>query len=418
MSVILHSDLNNFYASCECLLNPALAGKPVAVCGKVSERHGIVLAKNYLAKAQGIKTGMTVVEARSKSKDIVFVEPHHDIYMYYSQKVKNIYRQYTDKIESFGIDEAWLDVTESVKAFGDGEKIAQEIRRRVKEEIGLTVSIGVSFNKTFAKLGSDLKKPDAVSVISKQNYQDVVWKLPVESLLGVGKATTSKLNKIGIWTIGSLAKFDIRIIKDKLGKCGEQIWNWANGEDFDPVKKDNEFEEVKSVGNSTTFYRDIDDYNDIVTLICMLSESVVYRMKKYNVGYAKTLHLSLITNDLSHYGMQSAFTNPTMSSNDLIALATKIYRDNFVSLGKIRGIGVSVSNFIKEEQLLITTMQQQRDKNEHIDKAIESLRSRYGNSAIKRGLLLFDKRFDQIEINGANITAQNLGLQSTSIHQT
>lgn len=418
MPVILHSDLNNFYASCECLLNPELAGLPVAVCGKMSDRHGVVLAKNYIAKKLGVTTGMTVVEARTKASNIVFVEPHHDTYLYYSKRVKDIYRRYTDKIESFGIDEAWLDVTESVKSFGDGEKLANEIRERVKEEIGLTVSIGVSFNKTFAKLGSDLKKPDAVSVVSKENYKDVVWNLPVESLLGVGRATTKKLNDIGIWTVGSLARFDIKIIKHKLGKCGEQIWNWANGEDYDPVKKDNEHEEIKSVGNSTTFYRDIDDYNDLVTLICMLSESVVARMKKYDVGYAKTLHLSLVKSDLTRYGAQSAFVNPTMSSNDLISLALDIYNKNFKGVSPIRGVGVSVSNFIKEEQMLILNMQEKRNKNEKVDKAVESLRSRFGNSSIKRGLLLLDRRYDQMQINGANITSQNLGIQPSSTHQT
>ena len=208
MRVILHADLNNFYASVEMKLNPSLEGKFVGVCGNAENRHGIILAKSENAKKLGVKTGMTINEAKKLCPDLVLVEAKHSHYTAYSKLVKNIYREYTDKIESFGIDECWLDVTDSVKMFGSGEKIADILRERVKSELGLTISVGVSFNKVFAKLGSDLKKPDGTTVISTDNYKEKVWRLPVEDLLFVGKSTAQKLKKINVKTIGDLANID------------------------------------------------------------------------------------------------------------------------------------------------------------------------------------------------------------------
>ena len=218
MRVILHADLNNFYASVETKLNPELEGKNVGVCGNVENRHGIILAKSEGAKKLGVKTGMTINDAKRFCPDIVLVEAKHSHYTAYSKLVKDIYRKYTDRIESFGIDECWLDVTESQKLFGSGEQIADLIRERVKAEIGLTVSVGVSFNKVFAKLGSDLKKPDGTTVISIDNYKEKVWKLPVEDLLFVGKSTASKLKKINVKTIGDLAQIDVKYLEKHFGK--------------------------------------------------------------------------------------------------------------------------------------------------------------------------------------------------------
>lgn len=408
MRVILHSDLNNFYASCECLLRPELKGLPVVVCGKIENRHGVVLAKNGLAKSCGVKTGMTLYEARKLLPNLEAVEANHDLYLKYSRLVKKIYGDYTDRIESFGIDEAWLDVTESVKLFGSGETIAELIRKRVKEEIGLTVSIGVSYNKIFAKLGSDIKKPDAITVINKENYKDVVWRLPVSDMLYVGRATTKKLNALGIYNIGQLAKFSREILRQKLGKWGDYLWDYANGNDNSMVCKIGESDDVKSVGNSVTYYRDMEDAEDVKALIYMLAESVAYRMKKSCVGRAKTLHISVVDSELSHYGMQCAFMCPTNLSNEIATTAIELYLKHYSHIKKVRGVGVSVSNFVKEEQLLIGESQQQKEKLLRLDNTIEDIRRRFGRRSVCRALTKVDARLQDVEINGANITSRVL----------
>ena len=275
--IIIHSDLNNFYASVERTLHPELSGKPVAVCGSKEERHGIVLAKCEIAKRYGVKTGDTVWQAERKCPGIVIVPPHFDEYMKYSRKVKAIYARYTDLIESYGIDECWLDLTRSTRVFPpfadmkvtvDGEEyftdgylrfLGDTVRTAVKKELGLTVSCGVSFNKVFAKLGSDLKKPDGTSVISKLNYKSVINPLPVEDLLLVGKATKEKLRGMGLTTIGRLATADDDTIKRIFGKFGETLLKYARGDDEDEVKHMDDKREYKSIGNSCTYREDITD---------------------------------------------------------------------------------------------------------------------------------------------------------------
>lgn len=396
--VILHSDLNNFYASCECLLHPEHKGKPLVVCGRIEDRHGIVLAKNQLAKNAGVKTGMTIYECKKLLPDIITVLPNHKLYEEYSKKVKKIYLDYTDKVESFGIDEAWLDVSDCIKMFGSGESIAEEIRIRVKEEIGLTVSIGVSFNKVFAKLGSDMKKPDAITIITKDNYKELVWKLPVEELLFVGRATKEKLNNLGVKTIGHLANFSLPILKSKFGKVGEKLWGYANGLDLERVRNISEEEEIKSVGNSITFYRDIYNIEDIEMLFYYLSESVSERMKSAGLNFAKTLHISVIDKSLGHYSHQTSLPYPTSCSKDFAECATKLFKEK-INLGMgIRGVGVSVGNFIDSEQLLIGDAQQCKEKNLAIDKTMEELRHRFGDGAISRAIILKDRRLSERKI--------------------
>lgn len=408
VSVIFHSDLNNFYASCECLVRPELAGKPVVVCGKIEDRHGIVLAKNNLAKGMGVKTGMTLFEAEKVAPNLQKVVANHDLYLKYSKLVKKIYYEYTDRVESFGIDEAWLDVTESVKLFGGAEKLANEIRERIKNEIGLTVSIGVSFNKIFAKLGSDLKKPDAVTIITKENYKDVVWKLPINALLYVGKKTERKLNELGIWTIGAIARFDEKILKAKLGKWGEMLYAYANGYDNSPVLKYNESSDMKSVGNSVTYYRDLEKIEDIKALLYVIAESVSFRMKKHAVGKAKTLHLSVVDENLEHFGKQVPFSVPTNLSSVIAKTAIECFEQNFGYIKKVRGLGISVCNFVTEEQLLISSDQQKLDKQLKLDNTIEDIRRRFGRRSVSRALTIVDKRMLDLEINGANITTHTL----------
>ncbi len=400
MRKILHSDLNNFYASVECLLDPSLEGFPVVVCGKTEDRHGIVLAKNMIAKRAGIKTGMVLFEAKKLCPDLKCVEARHDMYLKYSRAVRKIYLEYTDQVEPFGIDEAWLDVTTSPKCGGDAYLIAEEIRRRVKEEIGLTVSIGVSFNKVFAKLGSDLKKPDAVSVISKQNFKDVVWKLPASDLLYVGRATKEKLNKLNIVTIGDLALYDAKILKSKLGKWGEVLRAYARGEDMDPVRKYEEHDEIKSVGNSLTYYRDVRTDDDVYALLTLLAESVSYRMKHDGFKLARTVSLSITTNDLRSK-IRMAKIEPTSLSRDIADGAFKLFKENFSwSEGLIRGLGISVSDFTDHAQMDFSGKEQEREKLTKLESTIEDIRDKFGRNIINKGIVFTDDHMKELDIRG------------------
>lgn len=398
MRKILHSDLNNFYASVECLLNPAIKDLPVVVCGKVSDRHGVVLAKNMIAKKAGVKTGMVLYEAKNLCANLVCVEAHHDLYLKYSRAVKDIYREYTDRVESFGIDEVWLDITTCHKHGGDPVKIADEIRTRVKTEIGLTVSIGVSFNKVFAKLGSDLKKPDAITVINEQNYKDIVWKLPVEDLLYVGRATKNKLNKLTIKTIGDLAKFDKRILKAKLGKWGEVLYTYASGQDTDIVRTSEELDEIKSVGNSLTYYRDLKNDTDVMALLILLSESVSSRMIDYGFKLARTVHLTITKNDLQSVSRMAKMP-PTCLASDIADAAFKLFKQNFKwSDGLVRGLGVCVTDFTKQEQLTIDSSYTQKQKNKNLQDAVETIRRRFGRNIINKAIVYTDDKMVELNI--------------------
>ena len=261
--VILHSDMNNFYASVECAQNSSLKGKPLAVLGDPEARHGIVLAKNYEAKKFNIQTGDTMWQAQKKCPEIVFVPPHYNLYMKYSKAAKEIYSEYTEKIEPYGLDENWLDVTQSRLIFGNGKEIADNLRKRIKSELGITASIGVSFNKIFAKLGSDLKKPDATTVINSTDFKEKIWPLPVSDLLYVGRSTCRKLKSKGINTIGELAGCSPEWLEKMFGKPGIKLWQSANGLDRSPVSDTGEKSIIKSVGNGMTTPRDIITDEDI-----------------------------------------------------------------------------------------------------------------------------------------------------------
>lgn len=250
MRRILHCDANNFYASVECMLDESLRDKYVAVSGNPDKRHGIILAKNQKAKAMGVKTGETIWEAKKKCPELVLVPPQFDEYVKISNRIFDIYCQYTDRVEPFGIDECWLDVTHSTKLFKSAENIAEELRQRIKSEIGITISVGVSFNKIFAKLGSDMKKPDAVTIIDEDNYKQKVWPLDVGDLLMIGRHTQEKLRKIGINTIGDLANAPLKILTDKFGILGEKMRQNANGENDEPVRFYYERPVPKSIGLS------------------------------------------------------------------------------------------------------------------------------------------------------------------------
>jgi len=409
MRKILHSDLNNFYASVECLLNPDLKGYPVVVCGRTEDRHGIVLAKNEIAKKAGIKTGMVLYEAKNLCPNVKCVVAHHDVYLCYSRAVKDIYREYTDRVESFGIDEAWLDITNVSKHGGDAAKIAEEISNRIKTEIGLTVSIGVSFNKVFAKLASDMKKPDAITIVSAENYKEKVWPLPVENLLYVGRKTKIKLKDMAINTIGDLARFDRDILSKKLGKAGEMLSIYARGEDQDVVKTKAEMQEIKSVGNSLTYYRDIKTDQDAFALITLLAESVSTRMISYGFSLARTIHLTIVSNELE-YTTRISKMHPTCLAEQIAKEAFALFKKHFAwGNGLVRGLGVAVSDFCKEEQLSLDNLTYDTQKKKDLQNTIENLRSRFGRNIINKAIIFADKRMQQLNI--VETHTENIGRQ-------
>lgn len=398
MRKILHADLNSFFANVECLLDDTLEGKPVAVTGSVSDRHGVVLAKNQIAKKLGVTTGMTAYQAKKLVPDIVFRETHHDLYIKYSRAVKSIYFEYTDYVESFGIDEAWLDITNCRKYGGDAYKIADEIRKRVKDEIGLTISVGISFNKVFAKLGSDLKKPDAISVIPYDGFEKIIYKLPVENLLYVGRATKKKLNNLTIKTIGDLAKFDEDILVKHLGKWGGVLHAYALGKDNTEVKKFLEKEDYKSIGNSLTFYRDLENDLDVETLLLLLAESVCSRMTDYGYKYARTVTLTITNNLLSSTTRMAKLKHPSNVSTDIAELAFKLFKENYNWQVNVRGLGVSISDFTNADQISFDTSVEKQIKKENLEQTIENLRYRFGRSAINRAVVLREKKFAELDI--------------------
>lgn len=404
MRTILHSDLNNFYASVECLRNPEIREKPVIVVGSKEDRHGIVLAKNMIAKQAGVKTGDVYWEAKQKcGKNLVEVQADFVAYLQVSRAVRKIYEDYTDRIEAYGIDECWLDVTAS-GIFGSGDQIAETIRQRVKNELGLTVSIGVSWNKIFAKLGSDMKKPDAVTVITKENYKDKVWKLPVEELLYVGKATKRKLNRIGVMTIGDLARSSEKVLTGLLGKWGEYLYAFANGEDQSQVVPVGEEENVKSIGNSLTVYRDLKHDEDVKMVIYLLADSIAARMRESGMNKARTVHIYARGADLSGYHKQGKTARPTGNIHEIAELAFKLFKEIYPWQVKVRGVGVSVSDFhFGPDQLDMFDNLGKDEKQQRLDEAIDKLRKRYGNNIIQLATVYKDPKIRDLDVKGEHI---------------
>ena len=281
---ILHCDMNNFYASVECMLDPALKKYPIAVCGSVEERHGIVLAKNYKAKAFDVKTGDAVWQAKQKCKDLVVVPPHYEEYIKYSKLARSVYERYTDQVEPYGMDECWLDISGTESLFGSPEKVANEIRETMKFELGLTISVGVSFNKIFAKLGSDMKKPDAVTVIPKDTFKEKIWGLPAADLLGVGRATQRVLDSYCIRTIGDLANTDPEFLRRRLGKNGVVLWNYANGNDLSLVAKKDFVSPIKSVGHGITTVADLEKPEQVWPVFLELTQDIGHKLRVHGLS--------------------------------------------------------------------------------------------------------------------------------------
>ena len=390
---ILHCDCNGFYASVECVFHPELRKVPMAVCGDPESRKGIILAKNELAKKYNVTTTETVWQAKKKCPELVLVKPHHDLYQQFSKKVNAIYARYTEQVEPFGIDESWLDVTGSRMLFGGGKKIADELREVVKRELGLTISVGVSFNKVFAKLGSDYKKPDATTIISRQNYKSLVWPLPAEALLYVGKASKEVFYKLGIHTIGDLAAMSEEVLVTKLGKIGSQLHAYANGEDGSPVASIYDRQEAKSVGNGMTFKRNLLGVEDIKSGVLYLSDSVAARLRRY--GYqCRTVSVSLKDPQFHTMQKQTTLDSPTDLAKDIYDISMELILSFWDLQKPIRAITVTASHFDEGEggkQLSLFDKAEdgaRHEKRKSLENAVDGIRGRYGKGSISYAQIL------------------------------
>lgn len=400
--VILHSDLNNFFASVETVLNPALKGKPLIVCGDPKERRGVVFAKNEEAKKYGIRTAETVVSALRKCPHVLRVPTHFHEYKKYSRLVREIYERFTDVLEECSIDEYSLDVTASVKMFGSGEEIAQQIRKAVKEELGLTVSIGVSFNKSMAKLASEFKKPDAVSVLPKDKMEEIVYPRPVSDLLYVGKSTKDALNRYGIYTIGDLAKSDEALLTKLLGKRGRQLWICARGEENELVRTQDEKEDVKSVGNSVTLPHDVTGREELKRWLYVIAESVSARLRDADVGKANTVHI-VVKNERLEESTYQKKVLPTALCGDIAKAAYELFCAGYPKGAPVHMIGITVSGFdYHVEQLSLETAGEQSayEKRDRAESAVAKLREKYGYSAVQRGVVMTDDKLKGLDIRG------------------
>ena len=389
--IILHSDLNNFYASVECLYHPEYRGKPLAVLGDPEARHGIVLAKNYEAKSRDVRTGDPKWMAEQKCPGIVFVPPHYDLYMKHSRLVRQIYSEYTDQVEPYGLDECWLDVTGSTRLFGSGEEIADKIRKRVKSELGVSVSVGVSFNKIFAKLGSDLKKPDATTVIECDRFKEVVWPLPVKELLYVGRATHNKLKRRGISTIGDLANANPESLKFWLGKMGIVLWQFANGLDTSPVSNIGAKSLIKTVGNSTTAPRDLISDEDIRIILTVLCESVSARLREYGF-ICRTVQLGIRDNELEWIERQGKLEIPNRTAKSIFELSFALYKKH-ANGRPVRSLSVRACDLEPVDFMQLSLLPEARrlEKQEELESVVDGLRSRFGHFSVQRGIMLTDR---------------------------
>ena len=385
---ILHIDCNAFYASVEQQRRPELRDKPIAVCGSQEERHGIVLTASYPAKRRGVKTGMAIWQARQHCPELIIVPSDMRAYMRISRLARDIYERYTDLIEPFGLDEVWLDVTGSTELFGSVMEIAEEISAAVKFELGITVSIGVSDNKITAKLGSDYKKPDAITRIEKDNYREIVYPLPVEDLLYVGSATSRKLIK----TIGELAECPVEILIRKLGKMGSILHMFANGRDVSPVQRRDHIPNIESVGNSATTPRDLTCDEDVHLMLLLLAESVASRMREL-VSRCTVVEVYVRDTALHSFCRQRKLSLPTCSSSEIADVAFDLFRKNYHWDKPVRSIGVRGAGLVEATagvQLSLYADAIERDKRERIDAAVDGLRERYGYMSIRRALTLAD----------------------------
>ncbi len=388
---ILHCDLNGFYASVEALSHPELISKPMAVGGDPKKRTGIILAKNEEAKKFGVATGETIWQAKLKCPNLVVLPPHHNLYEEYSQKVNAIYARFTNKVEPFGIDESWLDVSASLKLFGSGTEIADKIRETIKKELNLTVSVGVSFNKVFAKLGSDYKKPDATTLFDRNKLESVIYKLPAKDLLFVGKKTAESLTRMGIKTIGDLANSNERQMITRFGKFGSEIRAFARGEDKSPVAYYGEKEEAKSIGNSITFARNLVGRDDFIKGFCKVAEKVSMRMIAEHI---KSKEIGIVIKDAKFRALtrQTAINKPTNSYNDLVDYAMTLADTHWDFDTPVRMLGITCTKLEdaktpQQGDLFDDNIESKKNK-EVVQNTIFDIRKKFGKNSITFGNMI------------------------------
>ena len=386
---ILHCDMNNFYASVECMLDPSIRNHPVAVCGSVEERHGIVLAKNYKAKAFDIKTGDAVWQAKQKCRDLVIVPPHYEEYIKYSKLARSVYSRYTDQVEPYGMDECWLDISGTEQIYGSAESVANKIRETIKFELGLTISVGVSFNKIFAKLGSDMKKPDAVTVIPQDSFREKIWNLPAADLLGVGRATQKVLDGYCIRTIGDLAQTDFELLQRRLGKNGVALWKYANGYDVSPVMKSDFISPVKSVGHGITTVEDLKTPEQVWLVFLELTQEIGHKLRVHKKS-AEGVAIHIRDNTLFSKQWQTKISLPTQSPMLLARTAFELFKNRYSWNNPIRSVTIQAINLIPQDtprQLDLFVDTKKAEKIEKLECCIEEIRRRYGKDAIKNAAL-------------------------------
>lgn len=383
MRTILHSDCNNFYASVACVYHPELRGKPIAVCGDPQKRHGIVLAKSDAAKKCGVCTGETIWAAKQKCPDLMIIPPDGEKYVRFSHYLRSMYAEYSNQVEPFGLDECWLDVSGNER---DGLEIAALLRRRAKQELGITLSVGVSFNKVFAKLGSDLHKPDATTVISPENYRQKIWPLPAEALLFIGRATTRRLHSYGLRTIGDIVHSSTEALRSMIGKGGDTLYAYAAGEDDTPVLPLNQTDDVKSIGNSTTPAFDIVDMGDARRIISLLCDSVAERMRRSGVC-CRTVTLGMRDTALHTTTHQVKLSMPTDLSAALIRVGMQLLESRWSGAFPLRSMGIQGSDLISASACpsysLIPNPFLLRQR--ALEQTADQLRARFGKSALYRG---------------------------------
>ena len=389
---ILHCDCNGFFASVELLSYPELWDKPVAVGGDSETRHGIVLAKNEAAKKYGIKTAETLWQARKKCPDLIVLPPHHDRYSHYSKIINGIYTQYTDLVEPFGIDESWLDVTNTYMLFADSpQQLADELRQRIKYETGLTISVGVSFNKIFAKRGADYKKPDATTVIDRNNYKDIVYPLSVGDLIYVGKSTQSALAEMGVKTIGQLAQMPLKTLEERFGKHGTDLYKYANGLEDSPVSSYYSEKDVKSIGSGNTFGKNLNTMEEIKPALLRLSEDVGTRLRRRGM-YANGVQLTIRYPDFHTFTRQCKIPS-TDITNDIYKRALKLFIDNRNPQIAIRALTVTAIDLEKEKRVAQMSLfdagaDKKREKNEKLQATIDRIRDKYGNASVQSATVM------------------------------
>jgi len=404
--VILHCDANKYYASVEILDNPALRPYPVAVCGSQEDRHGIVLTANAIAKSYGIQTGMANWQAKQVCPNLIILHPRYERYLHFSRLMRKIYLEYSDRVEAFGLDENWVDLSNPGVTIEDGERIANAIRNRVREELGLTISVGVSFNKIFAKLGSDLKKPDATTVIRRDNFKEKVWPLPVSDLLYVGRQTTKKYADINIRTIGDLAKFDSDCLRRKFGKTADMLQSYARGVDMTPVMPVSESMAIKSIGNSTTAPSDIENREDALCIVTILAECVAMRLREHgfrsrNISIAVrnviqyTDGNNRTTTSLDWHSCQHMLGSSTNLAVDIIREAMKLFDERYARMYPFRGLGISCGTLVPESvpvQMDLFGSAEKQARMEQLERNVDMLRNRFGNNIVQKGIVLIDRK--------------------------